>query len=115
MAVANVKLYVQAEEGFVGTSLKRDAFVADCSDIDDIIVFRKDGKMSVTKVDAKTFVGKDIIYVAVFKKKDKRQVYKYAFADSNSWGQLTWRYRISDASTKQKYGQSFGESLRLIN
>ena len=72
VVISNTKLYVNREEGFVGTSLKKDEYVCDCSDIDDIIVFTKEGKMMVTKVDSKTFVGKDIIHVAVFKKKDKR-------------------------------------------
>ena len=69
VVIRNTKLYVNREEGFVGTGLKRDEYVCDCSDIDDIIVFTKNGKMMVTKVDTKTFVGKNIIHVAVFKKK----------------------------------------------
>src|SRR5690606_13753782 len=65
VVIRNTKLYVNREEGFVGTSLKREEYVTDCSDIDDIIVFTKDGQMTVTKVDAKTFVSKGIIHVAV--------------------------------------------------
>ncbi|HAX14103.1 MAG TPA: DNA gyrase/topoisomerase IV subunit A, partial [Leeuwenhoekiella sp.] len=72
VVIRNTKLYVNRKEGFVGTSLKKDEYVTDCADIDDIIVFTKEGKMMVSKVDTKTFVGKDIIHVAVFKKKDKR-------------------------------------------
>src|SRR5690606_939593 len=79
VVIRNTKLYVNREEGFVGTSLKRDEYVADCSDIDDIIVFTEDGKMMVTKVDQKTFVGKGIIHVAVFKKKDKRTIYNMVY------------------------------------
>ena len=72
VVIRNTKLYVNREEGFVGTSLRKNEYVTDCSDIDDIIVFKKDGKMIVTKVASKTFVGKDIIHLAVFKKKDTR-------------------------------------------
>ena len=72
VVIRNTKLYVNREEGFVGTSMRRDEYVCDCSDIDDIIVFTAEGKMMVTKVDSKTFVGKNIIHVAVFKKKDSR-------------------------------------------
>ena len=68
VAIANQKLYVNREEGFVGTAMRKDELVGECSDIDDIIVFRADGKMMVTKVASKTFVGKNILHVAVFKK-----------------------------------------------
>ncbi len=81
VVIRNTKLYVNREEGFVGTSLKRDEYVADCSDIDDIIVFTRDGQMTVTKVDAKTFIGKNIIHVAVFKKKDNRTIYNLIYKD----------------------------------
>src|SRR5690606_31734742 len=75
VVLRNTKLYVNREEGFIGTGLKKDEYVADCSDIDDIIVFLRDGSMMVTKVSEKTFVGKDIIHVAVFDKNDKRTIY----------------------------------------
>ncbi|MFT4778583.1 MAG: topoisomerase-4 subunit A [Flavobacteriales bacterium] len=86
VAVANAKLYVQAEEGFVGTGLKRGEgeFVCDCSDIDDVIVFRKDGTMIVTKVSPKAFVGKNIIHVWVWKKGDKRRVYNAIYRDGKA-------------------------------
>src|SRR5690606_25961404 len=83
VVIRNTKLYVNRNEGFVGTSLKKDEYVCDCSDIDDIIVFTKEGKMMVSKVDAKTFVGKDIIHVAVFKKKDKRTIYNMIYRDGS--------------------------------
>ncbi|MGB5264320.1 MAG: DNA gyrase/topoisomerase IV subunit A, partial [Lutimonas sp.] len=79
VVLRNEKLYVNRAEGFVGISLKKDEYVGDCSDIDDIIVFRQDGIMMVTKVDAKTFVGKNIIHAAVFKKNDKRTVYNLIY------------------------------------
>ncbi|MEM6541454.1 MAG: DNA gyrase/topoisomerase IV subunit A, partial [Bacteroidota bacterium] len=75
VVIRNTKLYVNREEGFIGTSLRKDEYVTDCSDIDDIIVFTKKGRMMITKVDAKTFVEKNIIHVAVFKRKDKRTTY----------------------------------------
>ena len=74
VVLRNTKLYVNKEEGFVGTSLKKDEYVTDCSDIDDVIVFLRDGKMMITKVDAKTFVGKDIIHIAIFERSQKRTI-----------------------------------------
>src|SRR5690606_27005360 len=67
VVIRNTKLYVNRAEGFVGTALKKDEYVTDCSDIDDVICFTREGKMMVTKVDSKTFIGKDIIHVAIFK------------------------------------------------
>src|SRR5690606_41514368 len=84
VAVNNTKLYVNRKEGFIRTSLKKDEFVTDCSDIDDIICFTSEGKMMITRVDAKTFVGKDIIHVAVFKKKDKRTIYNLVCRDGRN-------------------------------
>ncbi|PHK03470.1 DNA topoisomerase IV subunit A, partial [Nostoc linckia z13] len=81
VVLRNTKLYVNREEGFIGTGLKKDEYVADCSDIDDVIVFLRDGNMMVTKVDVKTFVGKDIIHVAVFDKNDKRTIYNMIYRD----------------------------------
>ena len=73
VVIRNTKLYVNKSEGFIGTSLRKDEYVCDCSDIDDIIVFTADGKMQVSKVDSKIFIGKNIIHVAVFKKKTNAQ------------------------------------------
>src|SRR5690606_36879419 len=81
VVIGNTKLYVTREDGFVGTSLKRDEYVTYCSDIDDIIVFTRDGKMMISKVDSKIFVGKNIIHVAVFKKKDKRTISNMIYRD----------------------------------
>ena len=115
VAMKNAKLYVNREEGFVGTSLKRDAFVADCSDIDDIIVFRKDGKMSVTKVDAKTFVGKDIIYVAVFKKKDKRTVYNFMYRDGAKGPSYMKRFNVTSVTRDKEYDLSNGTKGSIVH
>jgi topoisomerase-4 subunit A len=104
----NAKLYVNRTEGFIGTSLKKDEFVTDCSDIDDIIVFRKDGKMSVTKVGSKTFVGKDIIHVAVFKKKDKRTVYNMMYKDGSKGASYMKRFNVTSVTRDKEYDLTNG-------
>ena len=81
VVIRNTKLYVNRVEGFVGTGMRREEYVCDCSDIDDIIVFTKSGTMMVTKVDTKTFIGKNILHVAVFKKKDARTIYNMIYKD----------------------------------
>ena len=106
----NAKLYVNREEGFVGTSLKKDEYVADCSDIDDIIVFTREGKMTVTKVDAKTFVGKDIIHVAVFKKKDTRTVYNMVYRDSLKGASYIKRFTVTGVTRDKPYELTTGQS-----
>jgi len=83
VVIRNTKLYVNRVEGFVGTSMRKDEYVCDCSDIDDIIVFTENGKMTITKVDTKTFIDKNIIHVAVFKKKDKRTIYNMIYRDGD--------------------------------
>ena len=72
VAEANEKLYINREEGFIGTSLKKDEFVDNCSDIDDVILFYKDGKYKIVRVSEKMFVGKNVLHVGIFKKNDKR-------------------------------------------
>lgn len=108
VAMNNAKLYVNRAEGFVGTSLKRDEFVADCSDIDDIIIFRKDGKMIVTKVDSKIFVGKDIIHIAVFKKKDKRTVYNFMYRDGAKGITYMKRFNVTSVTRDKEYDLTNG-------
>ena len=93
--IRNTKLYVNREEGFIGTGLKRDEYVCDCSDIDDIIVFTKEGKMMVTKVGSKTFIGKDIIHVAVFKKKDSRTIYNMIYKDGKGGASYIKRFAVT--------------------
>jgi topoisomerase-4 subunit A len=92
----------------VGTSLKKDEFVTDCSDIDDVIVFRKDGKMMVTKIDAKTFVGKDIIHISVFKKKDKRTVYNYIYRDGAKGPSYMKRFTVTGVTRDKEYDLTNG-------
>jgi len=108
VVIRNMKLYVNREEGFIGTSLKRDECVADCSDIDDIITFRKDGKMMITKVDSKTFVGKDIIHVAIFKKSDKRTVYNLIYRDGKKGASLMKRFNVTGVSRDKEYDLTAG-------
>ena len=83
VVIRNTKLYVNKVEGFIGTSMRKDEYVCDCSDIDDIIVFTENGRMIITKVDTKTFIDKNIIHVAVFKKKDKRTIYNMIYRDGD--------------------------------
>tara|TARA_R110002073_G_scaffold72537_1_gene177461 strand:+ start:456199 stop:458847 length:2649 start_codon:yes stop_codon:yes gene_type:complete len=108
VAMKNAKLYVNREEGFIGTSMRRDEFVADCSDIDDVIVFRGDGQMMVTKLDAKTFVGKNIIHVAVFKKGDKRTVYNMIYRDGKSGPTYMKRFSVTSITRDKEYDLTAG-------
>jgi topoisomerase-4 subunit A len=103
VVIRNTKLFVNREEGFVGTGLKRDEYVCDCSDIDDIIVFTKNGKMMVTKVGTKTFVGKNIIHVAVFKKKDKRTIYNMIYRDGKGGPSYIKRFAVTSITRDKEY------------
>lgn len=103
VAAANVKFYVDAAEGFIGTSLKKDQFLFECSDIDDIIVFRRDGNMLVTKVDSKTFVGKDIIHVAVWNKNDKRTIYNLIYRDGKNGASYQKRFAVTSITRDREY------------
>ncbi|QIH38033.1 DNA gyrase/topoisomerase IV subunit A [Flavobacterium petrolei] len=103
VVLRNTKLYVNKEEGFVGTSLKKDEYVTDCSDIDDVIVFLRDGKMMITKVDAKTFVGKDIIHIAIFDKSDKRTIYNMIYRDGKSGPSYIKRFNVSGVTRDKAY------------
>ena len=103
VVIRNTKLFVNREEGFIGTGLKRDEYVCDCSDIDDIIVFTKDGKMMVTKVGTKTFVGKNIIHVAVFKKKDTRTIYNMIYRDGKGGTSYIKRFAVTSITRDREY------------
>jgi len=108
VVMRNAKLYVNRAEGFIGTSLKKDEFVSDCSDIDDVIIFRNDGKMVVSKVGTKTFVGKNIIYVAVFKKKDKRTVYNMVYTDGKGGTTYMKRFSVTAVTRDKEYDLTAG-------
>ena len=103
VALANAKLYVNRAEGFIGTGMKKDEFVTDCSDIDDIIVFREDGKYSVVKVQDKVFVGKDIIHVAVFKKGDERTIYNAIYRDGTNGNTYVKRFAVTGVTREKDY------------
>lgn len=109
VVIRNTKLYVNREEGFVGTSLKRDEYVTDCSDIDDIIVITNEGKMMVSKVDSKTFVGKGIIHVAVFKKKDKRTTYNLIYKDGKGGATYIKRFNVTSITRDRIYELGTGK------
>ncbi len=109
VVIRNTKLYVNRKEGFVGTSLKKDEYVTDCADIDDIIVFTKEGVMMVTKVDTKTFVGKDIIHVAVFKKKDKRTIYNMLYRDGKGGATYVKRFNVTSVTRDREYDMTKGK------
>ena len=98
---ANQKLYINRQEGFVGTGLKKDEFVCNCSDLDDIIIFYKDGKFKVTKVADKIFVGKNILHVQVFKKNDKRTIYNCVYRDGKQGDYFIKRFNVT-AMTRDK-------------
>jgi len=102
----NTKLYVNREEGFVGTGLKKDEYVTDCSDIDDVIVFLRDGTMMVSKVDEKKFVGKDIIHIAIFDKQDKRTIYNMIYRDGKSGPSYIKRFNVSGITRDKAYALS---------
>ena len=107
--IRNTKLFVNREEGFVGTGLKRDEYVCDCSDIDDIIVFTKEGKLMVTKVGSKTFIGKGIIHVAVFKKKDKRTIYNMIYKDGKGGASYIKRFAVTGVTRDREYDLTNGK------
>ena len=108
VVMANEKLYVNKAEGFVGTSLKKDEFVCDCSDIDDIIAFTKEGKMKVFKVADKVFVGKDIMYVSVFKKNDERTTYNMIYTDGPKGITFVKRFNVSGVTRDKEYDLTKG-------
>ncbi len=109
VVIRNTKLYVNRAEGFVGTALKKDEYVTDCSDIDDVICFTADGKMMVTKVDSKTFIGKDIIHVAIFKKKDKRTIYNMVYRDGKAGNTYVKRFAVTSVTRDREYDLSQGK------
>ncbi|RZS97441.1 DNA gyrase/topoisomerase IV subunit A [Cecembia calidifontis] len=108
VAANNAKLYVNRADGFVGYGLKKDEFVCDCSDLDDIIVFRRDGKCLVTKIQEKGFVGKDIIHVGVFRKGDERMVYNLIYLDGTSGRAMVKRFQVLGVTRDREYDLTKG-------
>ena len=108
VAANNAKLYVNRADGFVGTGLKKDEFVCDCSDLDDIIVIRKDGKCMVSKIQEKNFMGKDILHVAVFRKGDERMVYNLIYLDGGSGRAMVKRFQVLAVTRDKEYDLTKG-------
>jgi topoisomerase-4 subunit A len=105
---ANEKLYINREEGFIGTSLKKDEFVANCSDIDDVIIFYRDGKYKVVRISDKMFVGKNVLYVNIFKKNDKRTVYNVVYRDGKDGVHFMKRFAVTSITRDREYDVTQG-------
>jgi topoisomerase IV subunit A len=108
VVVANEKLYIDRIEGFMGTSLKKAEYVCDCSDIDDIIVFRRDGTYFVTKVSDKAFVGKNVIHVDVFRKDDNRTIYNVVYRDGETGFSYMKRFAVTGVTRDKEYDVTMG-------
>lgn len=115
VVVANQKLYVNRADGFVGYGLKKDEFVCDCSDLDDIIAFTRDGKFRVTKIADKTFVGKDIIYAGVYNKNDEHMVYNAIYADGKTGIALAKRFSVSSITRDKEYDITKGNKNSKVH
>ena len=108
VAEANQKLYINRTDGFIGTGLKKDEFVCNCSDLDDIIIFYKDGKYKVIRVAEKVFVGKGILYVAVFKKNDSRTIYNAVYRDGKKGWYFIKRFNVTSLTRDKEYDLTQG-------
>ncbi|MFT3705885.1 MAG: DNA gyrase/topoisomerase IV subunit A [Agriterribacter sp.] len=115
VAIANAKLYVNRAEGFVGTGLKKDEFVEDCSDLDDIIAFTKAGKMKIVKAADKVFIGKDILHVAVFKKNDERTTYNMMYVDGQSGVTYAKRFNVTGITRDKEYDLTKGSDKSKVH
>lgn len=114
VAANNAKLYVNRADGFIGYGLKKDEFVSDCSDIDDIIVFRKDGKCMVSRISEKVFMGKNIIHVGVFKKNDERMVYNLIYLDGKSGRTMAKRFNVLAVTRDKEYDLTKGDAKSKV-
>ena len=108
VAEANEKLYINREEGFIGTSLKKDEFVDNCSDIDDVILFYKDGKYKIVRVSEKMFVGKNVLHVGIFKKNDKRTIYNVVYRDGKEGFHYIKRFSVTAMTRDREYDVTQG-------
>ena len=108
VAEANEKLYINREEGFIGTGLKKDEYVCNCSDIDDVIIFYKDGKYKIVRISDKLFVGKNILYVNVFKKNDKRTIYNVIYRDGKEGFHYIKRFNVTSMIRDREYDVTQG-------
>ena len=115
VAIANIKVYMNREEGFVGTSLKKDEFVSDCSELDDIIVFTKRGIMKVVRVGEKVFIGKDIIYASIFNKNDERTTYNMIYVDGASTISYAKRFNVTGITRDKEYDLTKGSDKTKVH
>ena len=114
VALANVKLFVNREEGFIGTSLKKQEFVCECSDLDDILIIRKDGTLVVTKVDSKKFVGLNILYAGVYRKGDDRTIYNLIYRDGPKGSSFIKRFAVGGVTRDKEYPLTQGRKGSVI-
>jgi len=115
VAIANTKVYMNRSEGFIGTSLKKDEFIAECSDLDDIIVFTKGGKMKVVRVADKVFIGKDILHAAVFQKNDERTTYNMIYVDGESGVSYAKRFNVTGVTRDREYDLTRGTDKTRVH
>ncbi len=115
VAIANTKLYANYADGFIGTSLKKDEFVVECSDLDDIIAFTKGGIMKVVKVSDKTFIGKDILHVAVFQKNDERTTYNMIYVDGKTGVSYAKRFNVTGVTRDKEYDLTKGSEKSKVH
>ncbi len=115
VAIANTKLYMNREEGFIGTGLKKDEFVCDCSDLDDIIVFAKRGIMKVVKVGDKVYIGKDILHAAIFQKNDDRTTYNMIYADGKGGKSFAKRFNVTGVTRDKEYDLTKGDEKSRVH
>ena len=115
VAIANTRLYINATEGFIGTSLKKDEFLLECSDLDDIIAFTKRGIMKVVKVQDKVFIGKDILYAAVFRKGDERTTYNVIYSDGDSGVTFAKRFNVTGVTRDKEYDLTKGHDKSKVH
>ena len=115
VAIANTKLYANFSDGFIGTSLKKDEFIIECSDLDDIIAFTKGGTMKVVKVSEKVFIGKDIIHVAVFQKNDERTTYNMIYVDGKSGVSFAKRFNVTGVTREKEYDLTKGAEKSKVH
>ncbi len=115
VAIANTRLYMNRSEGFIGTGLKKDEFVTDCSDLDDIICFTRSGKMKVVKVADKVFIGKDIIYSAIFQKNDERTIYNMVYVDGKSGISFAKRFNVVGITRDKEYDLTQGTERSKVH
>jgi topoisomerase-4 subunit A len=115
VAIANIKLYVNYADGFIGTGLKKDELVAEVSDLDDIIAFTKSGIMKVVRVSDKTFIGKDIIHVAVFQKNDERTTYNLIYADGKTGVTYAKRFNVTGITRDKEYDLTKGSEKSRVH